>query len=112
MKKENKFFREQHRFFGDLLDEWMTHAEARKRVFGITRSAYGALAPADKDAARRDAKRQMQDRYGEIFQPRHDCIYNCDRPKVSPQALALGGTVLNVMQDVEFLGAKRARSSF
>lgn len=99
----NKFFREHHRFFGDLLDGWITHADSRKRVFGITRSAYNALSPADKEAARRDAKRQMQDRYAGIFQRRHDCIHNCDRPKVSPQPLALSSTVLNVVQDVEFL---------
>jgi hypothetical protein len=102
----NKFFREHHRFFGDLLGAWITHADAKRRVFGITRSAYGGLSPAEKGAARRDAKRQMQDRYGSIFQRRHDCIHNCDRPKVSPQPLAVSGTVLNVVQDVEFLVAR------
>jgi hypothetical protein len=45
----------------------------------------------------------MKDRYGEIFQRRNDCIHNCDRPKVSPQALTRAGTVLNVIQDVAFL---------
>lgn len=99
----NKFFREDHRFFGGVLDAWMTRADARKRLFGITRSAYTALSAADKDAARNQARQQMQDRYGMIFQRRHDCIHNCDRPKVSPQALQLGGTVLKVIQDVEFL---------
>ena len=38
-----------------------------------------------------------------IFQRRHDCIHNCDRPKIAPQALALGGTVLKVIEDVDFL---------
>jgi hypothetical protein len=79
------------------------HPDAKKRLFGITRSAYSALPAAGKDAARREAKRQMQDRFGEIFQRRHDCIHNCDRPKVSPQPLALSGTVLKVVQDIEFL---------
>ena len=99
----NKFFREQHRFFGDLVHNWLAHADAKKRVFGVTRSAYAALSSAQMDAARRDARRQMQDRYGEIFQRRHDCIHNCDRPKVAPQPLTLGGTVLKVVQDIEFL---------
>jgi hypothetical protein len=99
----NKFFRPHQRLFGDLLDGWITHADAKKRVFGITRSAYNALPSAGKDAARQDAKQHMQDRFGDIFQRRHDCIHNCNRPKVSPQPLALAGTVLKVIQDVEFL---------
>ena len=43
------------------------------------------------------------ERYGSIFQRRHDCIHNCDRPKVSPQALVKGGTVFKVIEDIEFL---------
>jgi hypothetical protein len=99
----NKFFRPRHKFFGDLLDTWITHPQAKKRVFGITRAAYNTLDPAGKDVARKDAKDQMNDRYGMIFQRRHDCIHNCDRPKVSPQPLVLGGTVLKVIEDVQFL---------
>ena len=45
----------------------------------------------------------MQGRYGMIFQRRHDCIHNCDRPRVAPQALHLAATVVKVIQDVEFL---------
>ena len=45
----------------------------------------------------------MADRYRDLFQRRHDCIHNCDRPRVSPQALHLGGTVLKVIQDAVFL---------
>ncbi len=50
-----------------------------------------------------DAWDQMQERYRDIFQRRHDCIHNCDRPKVSPQSLTRTGTVGKVIQDVEFL---------
>ena len=50
-----------------------------------------------------DAQEQMEERYRDHFQRRHDCIHNCDRPRVSPQALHLGGTVLKVIQDAEFL---------
>jgi hypothetical protein len=99
----NKFFRKGHRFFGDVLDSWITHPDAKKRLFGITRQAYNALAAADKETARTAAREQMEERYGAIFQRRHDCIHNCDRPRVSPQRLVLGGTVLKVLQDVEFL---------
>lgn len=99
----NKFFRDGHRLFGDVLDAWITHPEGKKRLFGITRAAYNALAGAAQQNARRSAKEQMEERFGAIFQRRHDCIHNCDRPRVSPQRLVLGGTVLKVVQDVEFL---------
>lgn len=99
----NKFFRNGHRFFGDVLDSWITHAEAKKRLFGVTRTAFSRLAGADRQDACRLAKDQMDERYGAIFQRRHDCIHNCDRPRVSPQRLVLGATVLKVVQDVEFL---------
>ena len=46
---------------------------------------------------------KLKERFAEIFQRRHDCIHNCDRPKLRPQDLARSGTVLKVIQDVEFL---------
>jgi hypothetical protein len=99
----NKFFRDNHRFLGDLLDGWIQRPDARKRLFGITGTAYAALNAAEKEAARRRAKQQLRERFDMIFQRRHDCIHNFDRPKVAPQALALAGTVLKVIDDVEFL---------
>jgi hypothetical protein len=99
----NKFFREEHKLFGDVLDAWIMRPDSKKRLFGITRTAYNALDAAGKNAARRQAKTQLQERYGELFQRRHDCIHNCDRPKVSPQPLKLSGTVIKVIDDIEFL---------
>ena len=99
----NKFFRLGQRFFGDVLDRWIAHPEAKKRVFDINQPTYIALPPADKDAARRTARGRMQDRYREILQRRHDCVHNCDRPRVAPQALKFTSTVLKVIEDVEFL---------
>jgi hypothetical protein len=99
----NKFFREEHKLFGDVLDAWIMLSDSKKRLFGITRTAYDALDDAGKNAARRQAKTQLQERYGQLFQRRHDCIHNCDRPRVSPQPLKLGGTVIKVIEDVEFL---------
>ena len=99
----NKFFRDGHRFFGDLLDAWITRPDSKKRLFGITRTAYLALdAPAKADARKR-ARTHLQELYGVIFQRRHDCIHNCDRPRVAPQPLKLADTVLKVIEDVEFL---------
>jgi hypothetical protein len=99
----NKFFRRDHKFFGDLLDSWISNPQSNKRMFEITRVGYASLGPAGKDAARKSAKVQMEERFAAIFQRRHDCIHNCDRPKVSPQELLKGGTVLKVIEDVEFL---------
>jgi hypothetical protein len=99
----NKFFRRGHRLYGDLLDSWIIHPQSSKRLFDIPRTAYAALDPAGKDAARTRALEQMGERYGSIFQRRHDCIHNCDRPRVSPQPLVKGDTVMRVIDDVEFL---------
>jgi len=99
----NKFFRVRHKFFGDLLDAWIADSLATRRLFGITRATYAALTPAAKDVARRGARVQLEDRFAAIFQRRHDCIHNCDRPKVSPQNLVHAETVLRVIEDVEFL---------
>lgn len=105
----NSFFRDGHRLYGDVMDAWIVHPNARKRMFGITAADYQALNPADRNAARAVAKRQMQKRFFEedsphsIFQRRHDCIHNCDRPRMTPQPLERAGTVIKVIEDVEFL---------
>jgi hypothetical protein len=99
----NKFFRRGHKLFRDLLADWIVHPDAKKRRFGMTDVAFNALAPNQRGQAIEDAQDQMEERYRYLFQRRHDCIHNCDRPKVSPQALPLGGTVLKVIEDAEFL---------
>jgi hypothetical protein len=99
----NKFFRPGHKFFRDLIGGWMGLPVAKKRLFGITHTAYNAILAPDQRASVNDAWDQMQERYRDIFQRRHDCIHNCDRPKVSPQSLTRPGTVGKVIQDVEFL---------
>ncbi len=105
----NGFFRPGHKLYGDVIEGWILHPHARKRLFGITGTEYLALTPADKDAARRRARSQMEQRFFEedssrsIFQRRHDCIHNCDRPRMAPQPLEKGGTVIKVIEDVEFL---------
>ena len=99
----NKFFRDRHKFFRDQLDAWMSRPDAKIRLFGIARADYLTMTDADKHNARDAAMDQFKERFRIIFQRRHDCIHNCDRPRVSPQPLDKGGTVLKVIQDVEFL---------
>lgn len=99
----NKFFRPGRKFFRDLLDAWMSRPDARIRLFGVAPADYLARTDPDKRAAREAAIDQFEERFRTIFQRRHDCIHNCDRPRVSPQPLDSGGTVLKVVEDVEFL---------
>jgi hypothetical protein len=99
----NKFFRNGHKFFRDVLDTWMSRADARIRLFGVSRTDYLAMTAPDKHTATEAAIDQFEERFRTIFQRRHDCIHNCDRPRVSPQPLDKDGTVLKVIQDIEFL---------
>jgi hypothetical protein len=99
----NKFFGDSHRFFGDLLDSWIMHPNSKKRLFGITTAVYQTLVGQPRDRARKTAQDQLKDRFGDLFQRRHDCIHNCDRPRRKPQPLDAPGTVLKVIQDVDFL---------
>jgi hypothetical protein len=102
----NKFFRPDHKLFRDLIGDWIVELDAKKRLFGITPAQYRTLPPApgnQRQTAIADAWEQMQDRYRDIFQRRHDCIHNCDRPKVSPQSLNRSETVLKVIQDIKVL---------
>jgi hypothetical protein len=102
----NRFFRDHHKFFGDVLDDWISHRDAKRRLFGVTPKAYARLAAADKEIARQLARDQMEERFGATIQRRHDCIHNCDRPRVSPQPLVKGDTFMKVIEDVEFLVAR------
>ncbi len=99
----NKFFRRGHRFFRDLLDDWISRPNSRIRLFGVSRADYLTMTDSDKHNARELAIDQFEDRFRAIFQRRHDCIHNCDRPRRSPQPLDKGGTVLKVLQDIDYL---------
>lgn len=99
----NKFFRDHHKFFGDLLDTWIRHPQSNRSLFWVTNTAYAGLNPTAQDAARKVAKVRLERRFETIIQRRHDCIHNCDRPKMAPQPLVNGRTVIRVIEDVEFL---------
>lgn len=100
----NRFFDDDRRFFrDDLLDSWMRRPHTGNRLFGIVTTTYIALPATAQKVARHRALQKMQDRYADIFQRRHDCIHNCDRPRLSPQTLTRSNAVLRVIEDVEFL---------
>lgn len=99
----NNFCRNDRRFFkATLLDDWITHTDATPRMFGVGRVAFDAMNNDDKATARTAAREQMEGRFRDIIQRRHDCIHNCDRPRMAPQPLSTASTVLKVIQDVDF----------
>lgn len=98
----NRFFRPGHKFFNDLLDRWMRRPDASPRLFAVHPTKYVASNAADQEKARRVAAGAMSARFADVFQRRHDCIHNCDRPRMRPQPIFVGMTE-RVLDDVEFL---------
>jgi hypothetical protein len=84
------------------IEPWVLHRDARVRQFGISRTAYRALTAQGKSSAKAKALEKFQAGFGDIFQRRHDCIHNCDRPKVALQ-LITAATVEKRIEDVSFL---------
>jgi hypothetical protein len=99
----NHFFRKGHKLLTiETIEGWILHRNAKSRLFGMTSTAYRALNNQQKNAARKDALDQFNELFGEIFQRRHDCIHNCDRPKIALQPIS-EVAVEKKLQDVEFL---------
>jgi len=99
----NKFFRPGQKFFRDLLPTRMVHPDARRHLFGILAGRFHTLRANRRNRAIADALSRLEERFREIFQRRHDCIHNCDRPRVRLQPLLLAELVQRVIVDVEFL---------
>lgn len=101
----NPFCREEHRLATPkTIDAWIGSAgQAAKRVFGVDPVAYTALTGSAKNDARKAAKEHMEERFKSIIQRRHDCIHNCDRPRVKPQRQPAPAGVRLVIRDVAFL---------
>lgn len=98
----NKFFRDDHRLFRPaVLDAWITHEGATRRLFGVRGVDFAAMSEGSKNAARTAAREQLEGRFRSLIQRRHDCIHNCDRPRVAPQPLN-SSTVVKVIEDVDF----------
>lgn len=97
----NHFFRDSHKLFNkNSIEPWILHADAKQRHFGITKTAYRALA--QKGTARESALEHFSKRIDDIFQRRHDCIHNCDRPKVALQNIT-DSSAEKALQDIGFL---------
>lgn len=99
----NPFLPAGSKLFNDVVLAWVTSTQAKQRIFGVTPAVFCSLSNQQKSSRKQDYVKAMRRRFDDdIFQRRHDCIHNCDRPKVAPQSLRRTGTVRNVIRDVEF----------
>ena len=101
----NPFLRIKHRLFSDVLNDWMKDRDATARCFGTSGRTYIHLSPSQRKKCREAAGKKLKKRFGEIFQRRHDCIHNCDRPKFALQAIRFG-SARNVIFDIRFIVRK------
>jgi hypothetical protein len=99
----NHFFRKTHKLFNqDAIEPWILHPDAQVRLFGLTTGQYQATPAANKPTTRKQAVERFEGRFEQIFQRRHDCIHNCDRPKVALQAITTA-QVQKAVDDIAFL---------
>ena len=101
----NQFFRDDRKpFSNDNFDKWIVRSDAKNRLFGITPTNYRQLNGKPKNKQRKATIKHFGNRYESIFQRRHDCIHNCDRPKIALDNRNLNQAALNkVVWDIEFL---------
>lgn len=100
----SQFFRDGHKILNmDMIETLILHRDAKSRMFGITATQYRALtAAADKNKAKKAAVTHMEDHFDILFQRRHDCIHNCDRPKLALQGITPENAEKTI-DDVHFL---------
>lgn len=101
----NVFFRDTHKLFtanGAPLDRWIERQQSMHRLFGFQRTSYRASTA--KSALRKSAIVHIEQRLSIIFQRRHDCIHNCDRPKIAINNRNVTPAFVRcVIADIEFI---------
>ncbi|MBS7422324.1 hypothetical protein KIE16_04925 [Pseudomonas syringae] len=86
----------------ETIASWLLHKEAKSRLFGITKTSYRGLNPAQQDKKKGEMVEHFSEFFKSIFQRRHDCIHNCDRPKMA--LLSISDRVLEKrIEDITFL---------
>ena len=99
----NHFFRDKRKILTtQTIEAWILHPRAKCRLFGITSTQYRALNSQRKKVACETAITQFNQLFEEIFQRRHDCIHNCDRPRTALQRIS-NIQVKKILEDIEFL---------
>ena len=107
----NHFFRDKKRLLKEeTIESWILHRDAKDRLFGVSATKYRAMAGVDKTAARKMAVERSKTRFEEVFQRRHDCIHNCDRPKTALQDIS-PVHVSKTLHDIGFL-VSRSHEAF
>lgn len=84
----NVFCRNGHKIMtAATIEPWILHGNSKQRYFGVTRHSYTAATYQAKATLRESALKQFVNRAQTLFQRRHDCIHNCDRPKTALQSI-------------------------
>lgn len=99
----NPFFTQGQKLFEPpVIDNLIISRNAPNRITGFTRTQYRAKSGHALDSARKSIRKRMNARFKSIFQRRHDCIHNCDRPKLSLQPITYTRTD-KVLKDINLL---------
>ena len=99
----NQFFPQSRKLVHEsTIEPWILHMDSNQRLWGISKTAYRALGNKEEKRACKAAVDKFEERMASIFQRRHDCIHNCDRPKSAVQAIRKT-SVEKAIQDIEFL---------
>ena len=99
----NIFCRDRHKLLTrETVEKWILHADTMQRHFGISRHGYQQTPTPDKATAKKNALEKFGRRMQSVFQRRHDCIHNCDRPKLAIKAISANATQ-KALEDVSFL---------
>ncbi|AHF94673.1 hypothetical protein OPIT5_23270 [Opitutaceae bacterium TAV5] len=101
----NRFFPDGRKVLcNDHVADWILHKDSRRRLFGISRTEFRKLVDKPRNIALENSKKQLGERFESIFQRRHDCIHNCDRPKVAIQRAGIDTAekVEKVIDDISF----------
>jgi DNA-binding ferritin-like protein len=85
-----------------MMEDWLINKSAKHRLMGISPTDYKKLSNSDKEKKRKSMLEKLSNRYTSLIQRRHDCIHNCDRPKVSLTKIS-STDVLKVIEDINFL---------
>lgn len=102
----NPFFRKDHRLFSGkkTLEKWILLQHSMHRIFGLYRADYKAGDEKTQQTLRTKAQEHLNKRFDSIFQRRHDCIHNCDRPKITINSKQIEPIyVKKVIIDIEYI---------
>ncbi|WP_135503043.1 hypothetical protein [Roseovarius aestuariivivens] len=99
----NIFCREHHKLLTqESVESWILHADTKQRHFGISKQAYQQTPAGGKAKLKKNALEKFGRRMQSVFQRRHDCIHNCDRPKSAVQPIS-ADAAQKALEDVSFL---------